>query len=64
MRHDSGHGGSAAFLSAEFIDALVEDREPSVDIYESIAMTAPGIVAHHSALRGGELLEVPGFDPT
>ena len=64
MRHDSGHGGSATFLSAEFIDALVEDREPSVDIYESIAMTAPGIVAHDSALRGGELLEVPRFDPT
>lgn len=63
MRHDSGHGGSAAFLSAEFIDALVEEREPSVDLYESIAMTAPGIVAHQSALAGGELLEVPGFDP-
>jgi len=62
MRHDSGHGGSSAFLSAEFIDALVEEREPAVDVYESIAMTAPGIVAHASALRGGELLEVPGFD--
>ena len=62
MRHDSGHGGSAAFLSAEFIDAIVEEREPTVDVYESIAMTAPGIVAHQSALKGGELLEVPGFD--
>lgn len=62
MRHDSGHGGSAAFLSAEFIDALVEGREPTCDLYESIAMTAPGIVAHESALKGGELLEVPQFD--
>ena len=59
MRHDSGHGGSAALLSAEFIDALVEGREPTVDLYESIAMTAPGIVAHESAMKGGELLEVP-----
>ena len=62
MRHDSGHGGSAAFLSAEFVDALVEDREPTVDVYQAIAMTAPGIVAHRSAERGGELLEVPSFD--
>jgi len=62
MRHNSGHGGSAAFLSAEFIDALVAGREPTVDVYESIAMTAPGIVAHKSALAGGELLEVPSFD--
>lgn len=62
MRHDSGHGGSAAFLSAEFIDALVEDREPTVNLYESIAMNAPGIVAHQSALAGGALLDVPSFE--
>ena len=62
MRHNSGHGGSAAFLSAEFIDALVAGREPTVDIYEALALNAPGIVAHQSALAGGELLEVPSFD--
>ena len=62
MRHDSGHGGSSAFLSAEFIDALVEGREPAIDLYESLAMTAPGIIAHESALQGGKLLDVPSFD--
>ena len=62
MRHDSGHGGSSAFLSAEFINAIIEEREPTVDIYESIAMTAPGIIAHQSALKGGEQLKVPSFD--
>ena len=51
MRHGSGHGTSAVFLSAEFIDALLADREPTVDLYESLAMTAPGIVAHTSALK-------------
>jgi len=63
MRHDSGHGGSSTFLCAEFIDAIVESREPTVDLYEAIAMTAPGIVAHESAMKGGELLDVPSFDP-
>ncbi len=62
MRHSSGHGGSAVFLCAEFINALVEDREPVVDVYESLAMTVPGIVAHESALKGGEQLRVPRFD--
>jgi predicted dehydrogenase len=61
MRHDSGHGGSSAFLSAEFIDALVEDREPAINLATSIAMTAPGIVAHESAIKGGEQLMVPEF---
>lgn len=62
LRHPSGHGGSSAFLCAEFIEAIVEGREPAIDVYESLAMTAPGIVAHQSALRDGELMEVPRFD--
>jgi hypothetical protein len=62
MRHASGHGGSAVFISAEFINALVEDREPVIDLYESLAMTVPGIVAHQSALKDGEQLAVPQFD--
>ncbi len=62
MRHASGHGGSHVFLSAEFVNALVEDREPFVDIYKALAMMAPGLVAHQSAMRGGERLKVPDFD--
>ncbi len=62
MRHDSGHGGSSVFLCAEFINALLEQREPAIDIYESIAMTAPGIIAHRSALEDGRQLDVPDFD--
>lgn len=62
MRHPSGHGGSHTFLSAEFINALLEDREPAVDVYEALAMTVPGIVANESSLKGGEQLTVPGFD--
>ena len=62
MRLPSGHGGSHTFLSAEFINALVEEREPVIDVYESLAMTVPGIVAHQSALKNGEQLKVPRFD--
>ena len=42
--------------------AIVEDREPLIDVYESIAMTAPGIVAHQSALQNGVRLPIPDFD--
>jgi predicted dehydrogenase len=62
MRVKTGHGNSHAFLTHEFIASLVENREPAIDIYESLAMTVPGIIAHQSALRGGELLKVPRFD--
>jgi hypothetical protein len=63
MRHDSGHGGSAVFISAECVNALLEDREPEIDLYQSLAMTVPGIVAQQSALKEGEQLDVPQFDP-
>lgn len=63
MRIDSGHGGSHTYLTHEFVMALLEDREPSVNVYEAVAMTAPGVVAHQSCFRDGEQLAVPSFDP-
>lgn len=63
MRHRSGHLGSHTFLTNEFVQSIVEDRKPAIDVYEAVAYTAPGIVAHQSALRDGELLKVPQFDP-
>ncbi|HEX5024938.1 MAG TPA: Gfo/Idh/MocA family oxidoreductase [Agriterribacter sp.] len=62
LRHDSGHDGSHTFITHEFIDALISNRSPEVNIYEALAYTAPGIVAHQSALKGGECMKVPGFD--
>lgn len=61
LRHDSGHGGSHTLLTHEFIAAIVEERRPAVDVYEAVAYTAPGIVAHQSALRNGEQLAIPDF---
>ena len=61
LRHNSGHHGSHTFLTHEFIDALVNERKPTVDIYEALAYTVPGIVAHESALQGGVLLKIPQF---
>lgn len=62
LRHGSGHDGSHTFITHEFIDALVNDRQPAININEAIAYTAPGIVAHQSALKGGESLKIPNFE--
>jgi hypothetical protein len=58
-----GHGGSHGQLSHECVSAILEDRQPLVNIYEALAMTVPGIVAHQSALKNGETLAVPQYDP-
>lgn len=62
LRHNSGHEGSHTFITHEFIDSILRERTPEVDIYQALAFTAPGIVAHKSALKGGELLKIPCFD--
>ncbi len=62
LRHNSGHEGSHTFLTHEFVDALIYNRRPAVDVYEALAYTVPGIVAHQSALRRGEQLKIPQYD--
>jgi len=56
-----GHGGTHGLLTAEFIDAVLRDRKPWVDIAQSLNMTVAGIVAHQSALKDGELLKIPQY---
>ena len=56
-----GHGGSHGYLMNEFVTAILQDREPLVDIAMALNLTVPGIVAHQSALRGGQLLPIPQY---
>ena len=58
-----GHGGSHGYLTDEFITSILTNRQPLMNVYEALALTVPGIVAHQSALKGGERLKVPQFDP-
>ena len=61
LRHDSGHEGSHCFITHEFVSAVLAQRKPTVDVFEAVAYTAPGIVAHQSALAGGRQLHIPQF---
>lgn len=56
-----GHGGSHGRLMDEFIRSIIEDRKPLVDIIAALNMTVPGIIAHQSALKGGEWLKIPQY---
>jgi predicted dehydrogenase len=56
-----GHGGSHGYLMNEFVEALLRDRTPLVDVAQALNMTVAGIVAHKSALRDGELMKIPQY---
>ena len=56
-----GHGGSHAFLAHEFCDAIANNRVPAINIWEAARYMAAGVMAHKSALRDGEPLNVPDW---
>jgi len=57
----AGHGGSHPHLVHEFISALVEGRQPFPNVRQSANITCVGILAHESALKGGEIIRLPEF---
>jgi predicted dehydrogenase len=57
----AGHGGSHPHLVHEFVQALLENREPLPNAIQSANWTCVGILAHESALKGGELIPLPPF---
>lgn len=56
-----GHGGSHGHLMNEFINSILLNRKPLVDIATALNMTVPGIVAHLSAMKNGELMKIPQY---
>ena len=59
-----GHGGSHVFLVDEFVDAVAHGRRPAIHVWEAVRYMAAGMAAHKSALKEGEMLEVPDWgDP-
>ena len=56
-----GHGGSHGYLMNDFVEAILLDRDPLVDVAQSLNMTVSGIVAHQSALKDGELMKIPQY---
>lgn len=56
-----GHGGSHPHLAHEFIASIVEDREPYPNAMQSANWTCVGLLAHESAMNGGEIKKLPEF---
>jgi predicted dehydrogenase len=57
----NGHEGSHHFLADDFVRAVVTGESAPVDAHRAALFTAPGIVAHESALAGGQRLSIPDF---
>lgn len=56
---ESGHGGADRKMMMAFIDCIINDTEPPIDVDMGIRMAIPGIIAHESSMEGGALKEIP-----
>src|SRR5579875_1319919 len=59
----NGHEGSHHFLADDFVRAVADGTRPPVNAWVAARYTLPGIIAHQSALKGGERLAIPDFGP-
>ncbi len=57
----AGHGGSHPHLVHEFLMALINEQQPYPNAVQSANITCVGILAHDSAMKGGELIRLPEF---
>ena len=55
----SAHFNSHPFLVDDFVRAVVENKLPPNNAWDAAKFMIPGLVAHESALRGGELMDIP-----
>ena len=56
-----GHGTSEYFMLKDFIDCILNDTKPRIDVYDAMDFTAPGLCAHISAENGSRPVDVPDF---
>ena len=56
-----GHGTSEYYLVRDFLDSIVYDTKPAIDVVRAMDMSVPGLIAHEAAMEGGVWKDIPLF---
>ena len=57
--YGGGHGGGDKMMMKDFINCVVNNVKPKLDVDFGIRMSLPGILAHESATKGGIPIDIP-----
>ena len=57
----AGHGGSDFFVTWNFVQDLLNHRQPFMNVYRATALSAVGILGWRSALNNSVQLDIPDF---
>ena len=55
MRTPYTHHGSHVFLVDDFVVACTSRKRPAIDVYQAARYLVPGLIAHESAVRRGNI---------
>ncbi len=61
MQAQSGHGGQDFKPVFTFLQAILEDKETGMNVYQAVETAAPAILAVESSHQNGVMIEVPDF---
>lgn len=61
MFKGKGHGGIDYYPIHYFVDAILNDTTPPMDVFKAVESAAPAILAAESSEKGGIQLDVPDF---
>lgn len=56
-----GHGTCEYFMVNAFVESILNDTEPPIDVYTGLDYSLPGLCAHISAQQGGNAVDIPDF---
>ena len=56
-----GHGTSEYYLVRDFLNSILNDTKPPIDVVRAMDMSVPGLIAHEAAMEGGVWKEIPLF---
>jgi len=62
LRHPTDYRNSLGFITHEFVDAVARGRRAAPDLYDALAYAVPGIIAHESAMKHGQMMKIPALD--
>ena len=56
--------GNVEVMARQFIESILNDKPAPLDVFRSMELVLPGLLAHESAMRGGVKLAVPDLRAT
>ena len=57
-----GHGTSEYYMIRDLLDSIEQNTQPPIDVARAMDFTVPGLIAHESAMKGGQWMDIPQFN--